>query len=128
MQHLEPCPRHIRYGGPPLTASGPVDPPRKGPILNVYLLGLGLSPTEYVGTRAMFFCIINVVKMPLRVADGTLVPAMARPAALLATIAVAGVAVAQPVLRAFRADIFAALELSVVGLAGCRLIYTGMYR
>lgn len=74
----------------------------------------------------MFFCIVNIVKAPLRISDGTLVSSMAQPAAVLALIAVAGVAGAQPILRAFRRDLFVALELSVVGLAGCRLIYTGM--
>ena len=44
-----------------------------GPILNVYLLSVvQLSPTAYIGTRAMFFCFLNVGKIPMRFAAGTL--------------------------------------------------------
>ena len=39
-----------------------------GPLLNVYLLSVAkLSPQSYIGTRAMFFCFLNVGKLPLRV-------------------------------------------------------------
>ena len=44
-----------------------------GPILNVYLLSVReLSPQSYIGTRAMFFCFLNMGKIPMRFMSGTL--------------------------------------------------------
>ena len=44
-----------------------------GPILNVYLLSIKkLSPEEFIGTRAMIFCVLNVGKVPIRFVSGDL--------------------------------------------------------
>ncbi|KAL7546609.1 LOW QUALITY PROTEIN: hypothetical protein ACHAWF_009939 [Thalassiosira exigua] len=51
-----------------------------GPILNVYLLSAAeLSPRSYVGTRTEFFYFLNLGKVPMRIARGTLGSSMARP-------------------------------------------------
>lgn len=41
-----------------------------GPIMNSYLLGLGLDKHELIGTSAWFYVAINVAKIPLYVALG----------------------------------------------------------
>lgn len=97
-----------------------------GPILNVYLLAVQrLTPTSYVGTRAVFFCFINLGKLPLRVASGTLGWPMMPLAAVLGLVSVVGVVCAKPILLAIPERSFVRLELSVVAVAGARLCWTG---
>ena len=36
-----------------------------GPVMNLYLLSMALPKEEFMGTGAWFFCIINLVKVPL---------------------------------------------------------------
>lgn len=43
-----------------------------GPILNTYLVGLGLRKEEMVGTSAWFYFAVNVAKVPVYVALGAL--------------------------------------------------------
>jgi hypothetical protein len=41
-----------------------------GPVMNLYLLSMALPKEEFMGTGAWFFCIINLVKVPLFIATG----------------------------------------------------------
>ncbi len=41
-----------------------------GPIMNVYMTGLGLSKAELVGTSALFYCSVNLAKVPIYFALG----------------------------------------------------------
>ncbi|MEI6389026.1 MAG: sulfite exporter TauE/SafE family protein, partial [Spirochaetota bacterium] len=41
-----------------------------GPIMTIYLLSMNLPKEEFIGTSAYFYCIINLVKVPLSVALG----------------------------------------------------------
>ena len=41
-----------------------------GPVMNLYLLSMALPKEEFIGTGAWFFCIINLVKVPLFCANG----------------------------------------------------------
>jgi len=36
-----------------------------GPVMNLYLLSMALPKSEFMGTGAWFFCVINLVKIPL---------------------------------------------------------------
>ena len=97
-----------------------------GPILNLYLLAIQkLPPAAYIGTRAMFFCIVNLGKLPLRIASGTLGVSMLPLAALLGAVSVVGVWCAKPIMHAIPKTIFVQLELAVVALAGVRLCWMG---
>jgi uncharacterized membrane protein YfcA len=40
-----------------------------GPVMNLYLLSMALPKEEFMGTGAWFFCIINLVKVPLFIAQ-----------------------------------------------------------
>jgi len=94
-----------------------------GPILNLYLLSvLKLSPTSYIGTRAMFFCFLNLGKLPMRFAAGTLGWTMMPLALGLGMVAVLGVYCAKPIMLSLSEDVFVRLELCVVSLAGLKLL------
>ena len=98
-----------------------------GPMVNVYLLSIeGLSPQSYIGTRAMFFCFINVIKIPIRILGGTLGLSMLPLAFGLSLIAIGGVCLAKPIVLSMNERTFAILELGVVAFAGTRLCYLGL--
>jgi len=98
-----------------------------GPILNVYLLSVReLSPQSYIGTRAMFFCFINIGKIPMRFMSGTLGWPMIQVAAGLGLVSVVGVFFAKPIMMAMDERTFVRLELAVVAFAGLRLCYMGL--
>lgn len=95
-----------------------------GPIVNVYLLSVRkLSPESYIGTRACFFCFVNVGKLPMRFAAGTLGWSMMPLATCLGMIAVVGVYFAKPIMLTFSEEMFVKLELWVVALAGLKLLF-----
>jgi hypothetical protein len=98
-----------------------------GPMVNVYLLSIeDLSPQSYVGTRAMFFCFINIIKIPLRIVGGTLGLSMFPLAFGLSFIAIGGVCLAKPIVLSMNERTFVLLELGVVAFAGMRLCYLGL--
>lgn len=93
-----------------------------GPILNVYLLSVAeLSPQAYVGTRAMFFCFLNLGKLPIRIVGGTLGLPMLPLAVGLGVVSAVGVFLAKPIMLSINERLFVKLELSVVLFAGLRL-------
>mmetsp|Transcript_26763 Transcript_26763/g.29607 ORF Transcript_26763/g.29607 Transcript_26763/m.29607 type:complete len:305 (+) Transcript_26763:63-977(+) len=99
-----------------------------GPILNVYLLSIiQLNPSSYIGTRAMFFCIANVWKLPVRFLSGSLEFRMLPLAFFLGIFSVIGVFGAKPILLRIPPKHFVLLELGVVFLAGIRLCYMGLF-
>jgi uncharacterized membrane protein YfcA len=98
-----------------------------GPILNVYLLSVAkLSPSEYIGTRAMFFCFLNIGKIPMRFASGALGWSMIPLAFGLGLVAVLGVFCAKPIMLSMKESTFVKLELVVVAFAGMRLMWLGL--
>lgn len=98
-----------------------------GPILNVYLLSVAeLSPQAYVGTRAMFFCFLNLGKLPIRIVGGTLGLSMLPLAVGLGVVSAVGVFLAKPIMLSINERLFVKLELSVVLFAGLRLCYMGI--
>jgi len=98
-----------------------------GPILNVYLLSVRqLSPTAYIGTRAMFFCFINLGKLPMRFFSGTLGWPMIPLAAGLGLVSILGVFCAKPIMLSMSEKTFVRLELMVVAFSGFRLMYMGL--
>jgi uncharacterized membrane protein YfcA len=99
-----------------------------GPILNVYLLSVvQLSPTAYIGTRAMFFCFLNMGKIPMRFVAGSLGWSMLPLAGFLGLVSVVGVFGAKPIMLSMKEENFVKLELAVVAFSGLRLCYMGLY-
>ena len=98
-----------------------------GPIMNVYLLSVRkMSPTEYVATRAMFFCFLNIGKIPIRFASGSLGWSMLPLAFGLGIVSVIGVFCAKPIMLSMTEATFVKLELVVVAFAGVRLMWLGL--
>ncbi|KAL3933612.1 MAG: hypothetical protein SGARI_003667, partial [Bacillariaceae sp.] len=99
-----------------------------GPILNVYLLSVvQLSPSAYIGTRALFFCFLNVGKLPMRFLAGTLGWQMLPLAGFLGLFSVTGVFGAKPIMLSMKEEHFVYLELAVVAFSGLRLCYMGLF-
>ena len=98
-----------------------------GPILNVYLLSIQqLSPTEYVGTRAMFFCFLNLGKTPMRFYAGVLGWPMIPLAVGLGLVSIIGVVCAKPIMLSMSEHTFVRLELTVIFIAGVKLFVQGV--
>ena len=85
-----------------------------------------MSPSAYVGTRAMFFCFLNLGKLPIRVMGGTLGTSMIPLASGLGLVAVVGVFLAKSIMVDVDTRTFVKLELGVVAFAGLRLCYMGL--
>lgn len=99
-----------------------------GPILNVFLLSvLQLSPTAYIGTRAMFFCVLNCGKIPMRFLNGTLAFSMIPLSVFLGMISVVGVFGAKPIMLSMSQSNFVRLELLMVLFSGLRLCWMGLH-
>jgi uncharacterized membrane protein YfcA len=98
-----------------------------GPILNVYLLSVAeLSPQSYVGTRAMFFCFLNMGKLPMRVMGGTIGAPMLPLIGSCGLVSILGVLLAKPIMLGMSEKTFVRLELGVVAFAGFRMCYLGI--
>lgn len=99
-----------------------------GPILNVYLLAVKkLSPMAYIGTRAVFFCFVNLGKLPMRIwVSHTLGWPMIPLATVLGCVSVLGVFCAKPIMLSMSEQTFVRLELAVVAFAGIRLCWVGL--
>ena len=98
-----------------------------GPILNVYLLSIQrLSPSEYIGTRAMFFCFLNLGKTPMRFYAGVLGWPMIPLAVCLGFISILGVVCAKPIMLSMSEQTFVRLELMVIFIAGIKLFVQGV--
>lgn len=98
-----------------------------GPILNVYLLSVAeLSPQSYVGTRAMFFCFLNMGKLPMRVMGGTIGAPMLPLIGGCGLVSILGVLLAKPIMLGMSEKTFVRLELGVVAFAGLRMCYLGI--
>ena len=74
----------------------------------------------------MFFCFLNVGKLPIRVMGGSLGLPMMPLALGLGVVSVIGVFLAKPIMLSINERLFIKLELSVVAFAGLRLCYMGI--
>lgn len=45
-----------------------------GPVFGIYLLQMGLNKAEFVGTRAWYFLVLNIAKMPFAIGLGLVTP------------------------------------------------------
>jgi hypothetical protein len=99
-----------------------------GPILNIYLLNVvRLSPSAYIATRAVLFCVVNGGKLPMRFVAGTLAWPMMPLVVLLGAISVLGVIGARPIMLSIAKDKFVMLELAVVAFSGLQLCWMGIF-
>lgn len=97
-----------------------------GPMLNVYLLTLRLSPSVFVGTRATFFTVINTVKIIQRFSAGTLSLTMFTVGSKYGILAVLGVLASTFIIPLMSKTVFMRLEYCFMTLASLKLIDAGL--
>lgn len=102
-----------------------------GPIMTLYLTGMGLPKQQFMGTAAWFFLLVNLSKVPLYAAlslwgDGA--PLFTRSSLtidlLLAPLILVGVFVGRWLLPKLSQRLFDRLVLALAGLAALKLLTT----
>jgi uncharacterized membrane protein YfcA len=97
-----------------------------GPMLNVFLLTLKLEPKVFVGTRATFFTVVNVMKMAQRLFTGTLSKDMLIYGSQMGLCSVAGVFVAKLIVHRMSKGLFMKLEYTLMTYAAGKLLHAGL--
>ncbi len=93
-----------------------------GPVMNLYLLAMDLPKDQFMGTGAWFFCIVNLVKVPIYVWQGMItVPSLLLDACLLPGILV-GALIGKRIYRRLPQRAFELTVLSLTILAGLSLL------
>lgn len=100
-----------------------------GPIISIYLTGVGLAKNEFMGTQAWYFFIFNLTKLPIYVFLSLALPAkpMVNPGTLLFDLAmlpviVAGTFAGKWLLPRLRQELFNKVVLILAGAAALKLI------
>jgi uncharacterized membrane protein YfcA len=100
-----------------------------GPVMNTYLVGLGLDKDEQVGTSAWFYFSVNLAKIPLYVALGYLTTGghfFTREVLLwnvcMIPAIVAGVYAGRWMLPRISQEVFVMIVLLLSALGGIRLL------
>ncbi|TVR13975.1 MAG: sulfite exporter TauE/SafE family protein [Planctomycetota bacterium] len=98
-----------------------------GPMMTLYLSAMGMRKQAFMGTNAWFFLLLNVIKVPLFVLLGILVPQAPLITAdslmvnlWVAPLIILGVILGRHVFRAVSERLF---ELSVLSLAALASVY-----
>jgi uncharacterized membrane protein YfcA len=94
-----------------------------GPIMILYLLAMGLSKLEFIGTAAWFFLAVNLFKVPFSYSLGLIDLAALRVALPLAPFAVAGALFGRMIISRIDQRLFETLALLLAFAAGLRLLF-----
>lgn len=97
-----------------------------GPPLMFYLLPLRLDRMIFTGTSVFFFGVVNLLKLPPYAALGLLNPGNLATSAILAPVAVIGVAIGNRLLKVMDDKIFYRLGYLGTFLAGLKLMWDGI--
>jgi uncharacterized membrane protein YfcA len=93
-----------------------------GPLMAIYLLAMRLPKLEYVGTAAIFFCLLNLFKLPFMVNLGLITSASVEFNLLLAPLVLAGALLGRWLLRHINQRVFEELILALSAIAGLLLL------
>ncbi len=94
-----------------------------GPIFGIYLLQMGLPKKEFVGTRAWFFLLINIFKIPFSVNLGLITFETLKLDAMVIPIIMVGAFCGYGFLKMINLDVFKWLIRLAVVFAAVRLIF-----
>jgi len=97
-----------------------------GPPVNVYLLPLGLSKTQYQATTVGFFLLVNYVKLVPYTALGLFTTQNLATSAALFPVAVAGILTGIWLHNRVPSGLFYAACYSFLALTGVKLVYDGL--
>lgn len=93
------------------------------PIMTIYLLSMGLSKEDFVGTNAWFFMIINLIKLPFSAAMGLITWQFLKIDLALIPLIVAGGAVGVFFVKKLPQKAFDATIQILAAVAGLKLIF-----
>lgn len=93
-----------------------------GPIMIIYLLAMGLAKTEFMGTSAWFYFLLNVIKVPLSAGLGLITVETVTFDVMMAPFAVVGALVGYQILKRIDQRVFKQSALVLTALAAVRLL------
>ena len=93
-----------------------------GPVMSIYLLGRGLGKSEFMGTWAWFFLIVNTLKLPMFAGLGMITADTLRLDLMLVPAVIAGALVGRRVFRIIPQRLFDFLVLALAAVAALRLV------
>ncbi len=94
-----------------------------GPIFGVYLLQMGLTKEEFVGTRSWFFLIVNVFKLPFSAGLGLITVDTLTLNLLFVPVILLGAFIGFKVLKFINIKLFKRFIRAAVMIAAVRLIF-----
>ncbi len=93
-----------------------------GPLMAIYLLAMRLPKLEYVGTAAVFFCLLNLFKVPFMVDLGLVTAASLTFNLVLAPLVLIGAFAGRWLLTRINQRVFEELALGLSVIAGLLLL------
>jgi uncharacterized membrane protein YfcA len=93
-----------------------------GPLMAIYLVAMRLPKLEYVGTAAVFFCLLNLFKVPFMVDLGLVTSASLTVNLLLAPLVLIGALAGRSLLTRINQRWFEELALGLSVIAGLVLL------
>jgi uncharacterized membrane protein YfcA len=93
-----------------------------GPLMAIYLIAMRLPKLEYVGTAAVFFCVLNLFKLPFMVDLGLVTIPSIELNLLLAPLVVVGALAGRRLLMRINQRLFEELALGLSGIAAVVLL------
>lgn len=94
-----------------------------GSIMSIYLLSKGMNKTNFVGTNAFFFFIVNVIKVPFTIYLGLIDTRSLTLNAWVIPAVLVGAAIGFKVLPLIPQKYFQAIILALAALGGLHLIF-----
>ncbi len=95
-----------------------------GPIFGIYLLQMGLTKSEFIGTRSWFFLLLNIAKVPLSAQLGLItIPSLTLNVMYLPVILIGAIS-GYKILKYINIDLFKWLIRIAALVAALRLILT----
>ena len=94
-----------------------------GPIFGIYLLQMGLTKEEFVGTRSWFFLVINIFKLPFSAGLGLITADTLMLDLMFVPIILLGAYIGFQVLKVINIKLFKRFIRAAVMVAAIRLIF-----
>jgi len=93
-----------------------------GPLMAIYFISMRLPKMEFVGTAAVFFCLLNLFKVPFMVDLGLITPASFELNLILAPLVFAGALTGRWLLPRINQRLFEEIVLALSAAAGFLLL------
>ncbi|HEX4085542.1 MAG TPA: sulfite exporter TauE/SafE family protein [Chthoniobacteraceae bacterium] len=93
-----------------------------GPVMAIYLIAMGLAQFDFVGTSAIFFLIVNLVKIPFSLSLGLINARSLSLDLVLAPAVAAGIFTGRALLARLPRRAFEILVLFLAGLSAVKLM------